>query len=377
MAIVNIASYHQYLDTPAIVANLDTLPHPSFLKVKAFWAGTLSYFTGSVVKPPVAIDAEQRPWFRFSPYSNHSSSTTYGCLTVSSASIDEDLKVAGTTIIFGFKFASGTAVATAGTYLGVRAPSTSVVNANTNLTAIAGATITANQFRWIDFVIKYKADNVLEVSVYTDKELVHTFTTTYTTHWAVGAGTFARSIINATNYNQGFYVNDFVTVVDRDEDEVKTGDVGPVSILELAPKTPQHNAMWTPSPGKTMRESLSNKLTTNVVAFPDADLIRSDPYGSEMITGFQAPIVEDRKMLAFQQFFVAQKPMSMGANLHYRQTINGVPQGDKVLYETGHSTDAFHVYMPPVQLPEDQAQARAVIESHGMAFSSSKKVIPL
>lgn len=376
MAIANIASYHQYDSTPTTVMSQATVPHPSFLRVRPFWAGTLGYFTGQVVKPPVVIDPEQRPWFRFSPNSNHSSSTTYGCITLASNAIDDDLKEAGTTIIFGFKFATGTASA-GGNFIGVREPSTTAISETTRLTAVAGTQITANQYRWVDFVVKYKADNVCEVFVYVDKEQVHTFTTTHTTLWAVGAGTFARSIINATNYNQGFYVNDFITVIDKDTDEEKTGDVGPVTILSLEPKTPQHNAMWTPSPGKTMRESLSNKMTESVTMFPDAELIRSDPYGTEMITGFRAPLVEDRKMLAFQQFFVAQKPMSMGANLHYRPTLNGVPQGDKQLYETGISTDAFHVYMPPVQLPEDQTQARSIIESHGMAFSSSKKVIPL
>lgn len=196
-------------------------------------------------------------------------------------------------------------------------------------------------------------------------------------HWAVGVGTFARSLVNATNYNQGFFINDFITVIDKDSDEVKTGDIGPISILPLEHKDPVHNASWTPSPNMTMKESLSNRLAANLSAFPDTDLIRSDPYGGVLKTSFKAPVDEQRPILAFQQYFVAQKPASMGANLSYQQTYKGVALGEKKVYNTGYNLDAFVVHMDTVMLPSNLVAAKQEIESYGMDFSSTKKVIEI
>lgn len=379
MAITNIASLHQYGETTAAIAmNVATVPKP-FLgtDVDVLWGGSnYQLLTGGIQVPPVTVDPDQRPWLVIRPGASHSTTSTTCTMSVTNQTINPELRVPGTTVIFGFKFGSA-AVINTGLYMGHRAPSTTAVTAAVSLTAIAGVVTGVNQYHWIDIIVKYLENDVVSVRMYSDKELVHSFETTYALHWAVGVGTMTRSLVSAVNYSQGFYLNDFITVVDKDTDEVKTGDIGPISILPLEHKDPVHNERWTPSPGMTLKESLSNRLAGNITTFPDTDLIRSDPYGGELKTSFKAPADEQRQILAMQQYFVAQKPASMGANLSYHQTYNGVLLGEKKVYNTGYNLEAFVAHMDTVMLPADLVAAKKEIESYGMNFSSSKKVIEI
>lgn len=376
MGIVNFASLSQYApDQNTEFTSSPLSIRPNHKGVAFRLIGHANTFNSKIQIPPVTVDPLQRPWLRVLPMPTMTTSSRSKVINVGNEDIDPALMIPGNIIQFGFKFAAASGVTANSRFIGWRLPSTTVVATTAILTPLTTPTINPNEWRWIDFRFEIRDNLSTLVQVFVNKDLVHQFEAAAGTFWSVGAGTIANSMFTGPNQNNGFYLNDFLTVIDHVDDEVKTGMIGPVTVKSLPVATVRANGNWVPPAGKTILEALNTGRLGYTANIPQNQLIHSDPSGGTLTAMFKYPENEDRPILALQEIFTGQRPASQSSTLQYQRIISGRLSGPKITVETGNDYNAFDIVAPILfPLPGATALTPDDIESRGVAFNSVRKI---
>lgn len=372
MAIHNFANFDQYEinNIKSLMNNVNAIT-PVFKGVSFRWGYHLTSFNVYVEKPTINVDPLQRTWLRIQPISGLTTSARTGAIYITNADIDPTLRTPGTVVTFSFRFGSCQGNNASAAFLGYRAPSTSAVTTLTSITDDR-AKIGPNEYRWVDFRITYGANESCIVDVFCNKEKVHTFTAAGGLIWGVGAGNLSNSLSTSYSTNFGFWLNDFLTVIDK-EGETPTGLIGPVSVKSHNVTSIRTNGTWTPPAGKTIIDGLNTKLKGKATQYTDSELIRTDPFGGTLTATFSPP-EEAYPILAYQETFIVQKPPSDSASLQFQRIVNGRPVGAKETITADVSGMAYSV-TSPVITPADPAFPFTAedLGVRGIIFNSVKK----
>lgn len=378
MAIHNFANFDQYeINNIKSLMNSVNAITPVFKGVSFRWGYHLTSFNVYVEKPTINVDPLQRTWLRIQPISGLTTSARTGAIYITNADIDPPLRTPGTVVMFSFRFGSCQGNNASAAFLGYRAPSTSAVTTLTSITDDR-AKIGPNEYRWVDFRITYGANESCTVDVFCNKEKVHTFTAAGGLIWGVGAGNLSNSLSTSYSANFGFWLNDFLTVIDK-EGETPTGMMGPVTAVSLPLEEPVVEGEWICSnPNKSIKDILATPLKDQSSTMT-GEYIATDPADRPAHFRFTPPLNEKLKIVGFQQGFIAQQPLAFSTSLQYMQTLDGEsidPSGWKTTINVALEPGYSHIRTPAIsQQPDGKDLTPEFIGRLGLSLNSTKKLI--
>lgn len=376
MAIIDFSAFNQYEYTGVkVLLNTTSYIKPDFKGVTPKWIYQPNYYTSTLEVPAsTEIEKHGRLWQRIHPNSNVGTTARNIAMIIDQDSIDPELRVPGNTITFGFKFGSAPSNLASGRFLGYRAPSTAAV---TTLT-MAGTTIGPNQMRWIDWVIKYEEENVVKVAMYCNKDLIHSFETTTSMIWGLGVGNINTSL-HAAGYGSayGFFLNDFLTSVDKEGETNPTGQRGPITVKTIYPNSVRTTGNWVPPAGKTIQEALTSKRKVLPLQINDDEVIRTDPQSGTMTTTFAYPTDEVQPILAFRETMIAKSLLSESAMLQWQRIEGGKLVGKKTSVRENNTGLGYEIKTDIITPKEgNEFITELDIASRGLVVNSTKKTIP-
>lgn len=375
MAIIDFNAFNQYEYTGVkLLLNTASFIQPAFKGVTPRWIYNTNYYT-SFLEVPTSPNIEKhgRLWQRIQPNTNVSTTARNIVMVIDQDSIDPELRVPGNTVTFGFKFGTAPLNLASGRFLGHRAPSTAAVTT----IVLSNVTIGPNEMRWIDFVIKYEEENVVKVYAYSNKDLIISFETTTDQLWGLGVGNLSATLHPVGyNANYGFFLNDFITSVDKVTDEIPTGQRGPITIKTIYPSSVRTTGEWIPPEGKTIKEALTSKRKIVPLDFTDAEVIRSDPYYGTMTTTFTYPPDETQPILAFRETMIAKSLLSESAMLQWQRIQEGKLIGQKVSERHANTGLGYEIKTGIVTPTEgNEFITELDITSRGLVVNGAKKTI--
>lgn len=375
MAIFDFNAFNQYEYTGnKLLLNTTNYIEPSFKGVVPRWILHTQHYT-SHLEVPASTNIEKygRLWQRITPNTGVGTTARNIAFIIDQNSIDPEFRVPGTTVSFGFKFGSAPGNSVNGRFFGYRLPGTAAV---TTLTMDA-LTIGPNEMRWIDWVIKYEENNVVKVYAYSNKDLVTSFETTTDMSWGLGVGTNSASLHPAGyNVNYGFFLNDFLTSVDREGDTNPTGQRGPITVKTIYPSSVRTTGNWVPPEGKTIKEALTSKRKVLPLSFTDEEVIRTDPQYGTMTTTFSYPVDEIQPILAFRETMIAKSLLSESAMLQWQRIKEGKLIGQKVSERHPNTGLGYEIKTDIITPSEGNDYITELdITSRGMVVNGAKKTI--
>lgn len=376
MTILSFSGFNQYAANTARILTSDAEAiYPDFKGVGYRWQYHNTVFNVGTKIPPESIDPLGRPWLHLEPISNITTSTRSITPVVTNLDIDDDLLVPGNIICFGFKFATCELLdGNSKAYIGYRLPSTSVV---TTLTAATNFTIGPNQMRWIDYRFTVQDNLSLLIEIFSNKDPVYSFTAAKGTYWAVGVGNINGSLfIGPTNYQKkGFYMNDFLVILDRVGDESNTGMIGPITVKEIPVSNVQVSGDWKAPAGKTIVESLNTKRQKKSLTLDTSVMLQSDPFGKPLTATFNFPSEETKPILAMTESFIIQKPPSQASSMQWQRVVAGDAVGAKETITAVNNDDAVMVTTDIIFPVDGVGITPEEINGRGVIFNSVKKTI--